>query len=289
MSQNEPRLLEQLSAGPLSGGRYSVPSQILGTEYTYCRLTPSDQPAETLYLLHGGSGDDRQFYETGLLGLIQGELAELFRKRNIQVVLPFIGKSFLHQHPREKQRSYSDSFFQELVPAIEAKTRTTASTRWVGGLSMGGQAALNVFMRKPELFQGVAAHFPTLVCFDYTKPDEVDAFSKRCSVTDPYLKILVDEFQGEFVDRQDYLSHDPIALFKKASVEERRALQKKRIYFDVGSLDEFGLFEGCEAFHRELQHEGIAHRFENVPNGKHDGPFVFHQFPKLLSYLFSSV
>ncbi|MFL5813480.1 MAG: alpha/beta hydrolase [Bdellovibrionia bacterium] len=287
MSHLESQLLEQLSAGPLSGGRYTFQSQVLGKEYTYCQLKPPEQPSETLYLFHGGNADDRQFYETGLLGLIQGELGELFRKRRIQVVLPFIGKSFLHQHPLEKQRSYSNCFFDELVPVVEANTRTAPSTRWVGGLSMGGQAALNVFMRKPGFFQGVAVHFPTLVCFDYTQADEVAAFSKRCSVTDPYLKILVDEFQNEFVDRQDYLSHDPIALFRKMSAEERSVLAKKHIYFDVGGLDEFGLFEGCEAFHRELQNEGIAHRFESLPDGKHDGPFVFQQFPKLLSYLFS--
>jgi S-formylglutathione hydrolase FrmB len=152
---------------------------------------------------------------------------------------------------------------------------------------MGGQAALNGFLRKPDFFQGVAVHFPTLVCFDYAQAAEVDAFAKRCSVTDPYLKILVDEFQNEFVDRQDYLSHDPIALFRKMSAKERAILAKKRIYIDVGTLDEFGLFEGCEAFHQELQNEGIAHRYENLPGGKHDGPFVFQQFPKLLSYLFS--
>lgn len=287
MSHLEHPLLEHISAGPLSGKRHSFYSQVLGKEYAYCKLASSEQPSETLYLFHGGNGNDRQFYEVGLLGLIQGELAETFRKRKIQVVLPFIGKSFLHHHPTEKQRSYSDFFFNEFIPSVEAGTGTTSATRWIGGMSMGGQAALNAFMRKPGLFGGVAVHFPTLVCFDYAQSNEVEAFSKRCSVSDPFLKTLVEEFQNEFVDRQDFLNHDPIALLRNMGAESRTSLQGKRIYFDVGSHDEFGLFEGCDAFHRELQQKGIDHCYKNVPDGRHDGPFVFKQFPELLSYLFT--
>src|ERR1700694_32795 len=127
------QLLETVSSGIFRGGHYSFQSQVLNTGYSYIRLKLSERPHGTLYLLHGGSGDEKQLIETDVLGRIPAELAETLKKRNIQIVLPYIGKSFLHQHPTLPEHSYSDLFFNELLPAVEADTDTKASSRWIAG------------------------------------------------------------------------------------------------------------------------------------------------------------
>lgn len=148
---------------------------------------------------------------------------------------------------------------------------------------MGGQAALNIFMRFPERFSGVGVHFPTLIDFDYQDPIQQQAYAHRQNVKGAMLQILAAGFQNEFVDRGDFLHHDPLSL---AQTTEASAWAGKKIYFDVGSEDEFGLSEGARVLHEILMQKSVIHHFEVVPQGRHDAPFLHKQIAKMLHYLF---
>jgi len=266
--------------------RYSFHSAVLKQELPcgFFRSKSAGPIHKTLYLFHGGGGDDAEAVQAGLLPLFAQVLkARSLPLQQIQFVFPFIGKSFLHAHPHSSSRSFSDYFLNDLIPVAEKKTRTSPETRFIGGWSMGGQAALNMFLRFPERFGGVGAHFPTLIDFDYQDPTQQQAYARRQKVNGAMLQILLAGFQNEFVDRDDFLRHDPLFL---ARTTEASAWAGKKIYFDVGTEDEFGLSEGARVLHEILMQKSVIHHFEVVPHGRHDAPFLHKQIGKMLHYLF---
>lgn len=273
--------IEKSQIGLWSYERYSFHSEVLGQDF-HCgifRQGPAGQITRTFYLLHGGSADDTQAVQAGLLPV----LADLLKDQpGTQIVLPYVGNSFLHDHPTTKNKSFSHYFLQELVPACERGTQTRSESRFIGGWSMGGHAALNMFMRHAAEFKGVGTHFPTLVDFNYNDPQQAEAYAVRLNVADNMMAILVGEFQKEFIDLKDFNSHNPLALAREKASSD---WSQKRIYFDVGQSDEFGLQEGGGALHQILQQKKVTHQFESVPQGKHDGPFLHAQVGKMIKYL----
>lgn len=263
--------------------RFPFHSTLLNQEF-YCgffRPETKTPLTKTLYFLHGGDGDDRELAQAGLLPLLADYLNQKGQK-NLQIVFPYIGTSFLHAHPTIKSKSYSNYFLDELLPACEANTRTEPESRFLCGCSMGGQSALNMFIRAMPLFGGVGAHFPTLINFDYNDPQQQAAYALRQKVAAAMLTVLVEGFQKEFVGFADFSNHDPLALVQKTAPS---LWVDKKIYFDVGGQDEFGLSEGVKVFHELLEQKKIRHHYEFIPQGKHDSAFVQVQIQKMLNYL----
>lgn len=236
---------------------------------------------KVVYVLHGGNADDTQAVQAGLLPIL-AEVADHHPQENIQFIFPFIGSSFLHEHPTLPEKSFSNYFLQELIPACEGGLKIIPQNRSLLGWSMGGQAALSIFTRFPERFGGVGAHFPTLINFDYQDPQQQQAYAQRQKVSPEMLKVLVSEFQKEFLNPQDFANHNPLALVK---AKDPSLWQQKKIYIDVGDEDEFGLGEGGKALHDLFKAKNIPHQFELVAQGKHDGAFLHMQIRKLLRYL----
>lgn len=237
----------------------------------------TEDVSQTIYVLHGGGGDDTQPIQVGFPGLLQGKLLERIQARQAQLVFPNIGRSFL-------RGDFSRYFFDEVIPFAEKDTKTTSETRWIAGYSMGGQAALNAFLRKPEFFAGAGASFPTLIAFDPFDPAQYAAYLERNSVQKPWSELLLADLR-EFSGGVEFAKHDPIALAGADGMS--RNLNGKKIFFDVGTLDEFGLQEGARSFARVLTAQGIAHRFDLVPGGRHDAAFLVSRFPVLLDALIS--
>ncbi|HUP57967.1 MAG TPA: alpha/beta hydrolase-fold protein [Bdellovibrionota bacterium] len=258
--------------------RYPFYSEVLGKEVHWGRLRPrgSREIRGTLYLLHGGSGDDRQFLQLQILDQVPS--------CGFQIVLPFIGGSFLREHSTDACRSYSRYFLEEIVPMAERGTATDASTRVIGGLSMGGQAALNLFFRTPESFAAVGAHFPTLIGFNPWDERDSERYRARMGVDSQSFAILAGDLRSAFDDRADFSSHDPIELCRKVSPEK---VSGRKIYFDVGDQDAFGLQEGARILSRALGERGIPHTFEEIAGGKHDAEFVHRRFASLMGQVLS--
>jgi S-formylglutathione hydrolase FrmB len=275
---NRPELISESIEGNFRYQRYRWLSKTLGREVTVGRAIPAQLESETqltgtVYLLHGGNGDDTQ--PTGFLPLIPADAG-------LQIIMPWIGTSFLRHDSASSERSYDDYFLGEVLPWAETATGTSAMNRFIAGYSMGGQAALNTFFRRPELFSGVGAHFPTLIDFDYSHPEAVQSFAARARVVEPWLEILVGGFRTEFRSLSEFVSHDPITLARAIDPERVRG---KKIYFDVGGADEFGLFEGARVLDQVLTERHIPHVFGEMPDGRHDAAFLGAQLGKLLGTL----
>lgn len=263
--------------------RYGFRSSLLNQDFHCGLMRPKTGKSmtKTLYILHGGNADDSQAAQAGLLPLIADILTKSAAE-NVQIVFPYIGTSFLHSHPTIKTKSFSDYFMKELIPACEKDLRVQPEHRLLYGWSMGGQAALNMFMRNSEHFGGVGVHFPTLIGFNYNDKKEQESYAHRQNVGSDMMQVLISEFQKEFVDLADFSNHDPLHL---AKLNSTHLGNKKKIYFDVGQEDEFGLSEGARLLHETLLEKKIPHQYELVPQGKHDGTFIYTQAPKLLKYL----
>lgn len=262
--------------------RFKFESNILKQSMNcgFLRHNSNTEITTTIYLFHGGGADDAQAVQAGVLPLLVDTL-NLHSGKNIQIVFPYIGNSFLNKNIKSEE-SFSCYFLNEIIPACEERTQTSAATRFVCGWSMGGQAALNMFLRNITLFGGVGAHFPTLINFDFTKSDQKSEYAFRHGLDENKMSVLINDFEKVFGTYDSFLSHDPIKLID-ASLNKLGSV--KKIYFDVGSEDEFGLFEGAEKFNQKLREKSIKHGFQVVPGGKHDGAFIHSQIPKMLSYL----
>lgn len=105
-----------------------------------------------LYLLHGG-GQDHTAY------MARRDFARRARTVEMIVVMPGADRGGM---PAGVLTQYEDFIAGELVPYIDANYRTTAaaSTRAIGGLSMGGMIATGAGLRYPQVFGIVGAFSP---------------------------------------------------------------------------------------------------------------------------------
>jgi enterochelin esterase-like enzyme len=133
---------------------------------TYDASTTTRFP--TLYMLHGGSGLNTEWVDYGLLSAAD----ELMRSGAIEpfvIVLPQGDQEYWVDHVvdpatganGEKWGTYTA---KEVVPTIDARYRTVASAsqRAVGGLSMGGHAAIQLPLNFPGVWTIAGAHSPSL-------------------------------------------------------------------------------------------------------------------------------
>jgi len=178
--------------------------------------------------------------------------------------------------------SYSCHFFDELLSVAEAGTHTTASSRMITGVSMGGHAALNGFLRKPEYFSGAGAIFPGIVNFNPFDPKQSQDYLDRTKISDQSFQVLLGCFRSAFRNDAEYYQHDPLALLGAIGSD---LLRTKSIYFDVGTADEFGLYEGIKTLSGELFSRDISHRFDLVQGGIHDINYVKTRLATMFEYL----
>lgn len=281
-------VIETRNFGDLIYTRWEFESPALGMMCRYGTLVSEklskspDKIGGTIYYLHGGNGDDRQPIEAELYKALSSDIQNLLLDKGYQIVFPWVGVSFLSDERLVSGKSYSSYFTDEVIPAAEAGTATAESTRFIAGYSMGGQAALNYFLRHLDKFAGVGASFPTLITFNPFDNAEVASFSKRNSVVPPWLDILHGEFKREFKTIVNFSRHDPIKILNAVDIAK---LKTKKIHIDVGSNDEFGLYEGVRVFHELLNKTEVAHSFTELPGGKHDAALLHVQFPKFIKVM----
>ncbi len=136
----------------------------------------------TLYLLHGQNDSPALFLRIGLVARMAA-LTEAGEMRPAVVVLPRIENSFGVSNPEDELVELPDGsavFYnggdfegllsRDMITWVEENYRvsTRSQDRFVGGISMGGFAALHTALRHPELFARVGAHSPPLIGPEFT-------------------------------------------------------------------------------------------------------------------------
>jgi enterochelin esterase-like enzyme len=235
----------------------TVASRALGhTMNVQVYRPPGDAHLPVLYLFHGFGGNGAAYFDAGLaINRTADRLIAAGTIAPLVIVAPDYDNGFgVNTTPAQGTLSaggtiglYEDYLLQEMLPAVEARLGTTVARadRRVGGVSMGGFAALHLALRHPDLFARVGAHSAAL--WDYSAADQ-------------------------FTGQRDWLyptpalraERDPLLLATQAD------LRGLRFYLDVGDGD--ALRRQDEAMQVVLTAHGAASEL-HVAAGGHDATF----------------
>lgn len=104
-----------------------------------------------VYLLHGYS-DDYSYYSKKM------DLAATASRYGVIIVCPDGRNSWYWDSPIDPNMQMESFIVSDLVPAIDRDFRTipTAASRAITGLSMGGQGAIWLAIRHPDIWKNVA-------------------------------------------------------------------------------------------------------------------------------------
>jgi putative tributyrin esterase len=250
----------------------TYPSTRLGREKYVRLLMPRGGRIEGVcYLLHSYAGNFKAWSERTPLAFLAAQLPLLF-------VMPESGRRWFIDDASGKL--YGSYLLEELLPTVEEELAplTTRSSRFIGGFSMGGAAAVFHALRRPDLFGGAFAH--------------AGAFQAARRVGDPYAAergsrnlLMPDVEAHESVwgpvgspTREEY---DPQIVVERFAASGQPA---PRLYLDVGTDDYGRMVEMVRDFHRILDGAGIEHEYREL-RGAHTWEYVSAALPGSLAFL----
>jgi S-formylglutathione hydrolase FrmB len=169
---------------------------------------------------------------------------------------------------------------KEFMPMVESTYRVNATraSRAISGISMGGYGSLKIAMKHPEMFSAVSAHSAALIpSFDSTtvSGQRLDAF-----------KMIFDRIYGiNFAGPQDlsyWEANNPLTLAKDTA-----KLQGMKIYFDCGTEDNYGFYDGHKALDTLLTKASYPHDAHLYP-GVHGWDFAKQHIDQSLLFHWKS-
>jgi enterochelin esterase-like enzyme len=243
---------------PLSGLMFdsAVNSPILRREMPYRVYLPPDyfwsdsRRYPVLYMLHGAGGNYTEWSDSFLPQQIDRLIVHGMVQPMIVVMPEGDGRTFFANWDNGPR--YSDYIVQDVVAEVDARYRTVAthSSRAIGGLSMGGVAALQLAMRNPNVFGVAGAHSPSI----RLEPD-ADLW---------------------FLSGQTFLQHDPIWLSRNWPGTERITY-----WLDVGTEDWWR--PNIETLHGALLSSGFNLTWRVYP-GTHEAEYWIEHLPDYLRF-----
>jgi enterochelin esterase-like enzyme len=221
-------------------------SPALGQNMSYLIYLPAgyengDRRYPTLYLLHGVAGDSTEWPSIG----VPAAADRLTRDGAIQpmiVVFPY-GDAGYYVNNASGGLRWQDHLVEDVVASVDQtyRTLTRPESRAVGGLSMGGDGALQLTMRFPEMFGVAGAHSPS-------------------------SRLLFEHVPADVYGSEAYFrAHNPFWLAQDVAGAERI-----KIWIDVGDDDPWRW--NATAIHAALDARGIVHEF-HMPPGTHEGDY----------------
>jgi enterochelin esterase-like enzyme len=209
-----------------------------------------------LYMLHGAGGNYTEWSDS----FLPQQLDALIQNGSLQpmiVVMPDGGgRTYFANWDNDGPR-YSDYLAQDVISEIDVRYRTLpyASSRAVGGLSMGGLAALQVAMRNPYVFGIVGAHSPSI----RLEPDQ----------------------ELWFLTNDNWLQHDPIWLAANSP-----GTAGQIYWIDVGAEDWWR--PNIEYLDTALISHGLRVTF-TVFSGTHEADYWIEHVPDYVRFYSTSL
>jgi S-formylglutathione hydrolase FrmB/lysophospholipase L1-like esterase len=242
----------------------SFHSQALGRETSYTivlpknpSLPPPDRGYPVLYLLHGYSGNHRDWIE-------KSPLAEEVSKRQWVVVLPEGDySSWYLDSPVNPQSQFASYLVRDLPEDVEENfpVRRDRSGRAIAGLSMGGHGAMLNALRLPERY-GSASSMSGILDLRPRK----DRWNIRLvlDITNPQ-QVLENSVVGKIMEKAE----NPEALWPA-------------LLFDCGTSDTAALVTNRRA-QEVLTIRGIHHKYSEHP-GAHNWKYWSSRLPEHLDF-----
>jgi len=235
-------------------------SKLVGYPVEYSIYLPpgydaSERSYPVLYLLHGYSDDETGWIQFGEANRIADESISSGEAAPCIIVMPD-GKVTWYINSYDGEDPWEDMFVQEFIPFIEDKYRVRSKKefRAIAGLSMGGNGALLLSMRHPDLFSScVAMSAGTFTDEEILTNDAYDRYFGKIYGPKPDDKV------------SDYWKkYSPLHLAEDVDAEKLKSI---RFYIDCGD-DDF-LYRGNSALHVKMRNLGIPHEYR-VRQGGHE-------------------
>jgi S-formylglutathione hydrolase FrmB len=215
----------------------------------------SNRSYPVLYLLHGYSDDETgwiQFGEANRIadrGIANGDFPPCI------IVMPD-GKVTWYSNSIDGKDPWEDMFVDEFIPFIEKQYRIRANKefRAIAGLSMGGNGALLLSMRHPDLFSS---------CVAMSAGTFTDAEVLNGNMYDRFFGTIHGPKPANDVS-EHWKAYSPLHLLDSVDKEKLKSI---RFYIDCGD-DDF-LYKGNAALHVKMRDLEIPHEFR-VRNGGHE-------------------
>lgn len=178
----------------------------------------NDAPRPSFYLLDGvESGTDESTWTK------KTDIVRFFQNKNVNVVLPVGGQGSYYTDWQKPDPVLGVSMWEtfltkELPPIIDSELNGNGVNS-IGGLSMGGQSALALITRHPDLYRGVAAYS---ACPSTTDPNARSAIRATVASRGGDASNMWGQDSSP-----DWAGHDPVTNAEK--------LRGKSIYLDVGN------------------------------------------------------
>lgn len=249
-----------------------IKSDILGKEMSMRVYLPDgygSSPMPVLFFLHGRSGSSDIIYDGGINTaadrlMLGGEI------RKMIIVCPDIDNSRgINSSPVTSEIKdpddgktiinlgmYEDYFMQEVMPTVDRMYRidNDRNSRFIGGVSGGGYAALHYAFRNPDMFSKVGGHMPAM---------EV---------------VLKDDDRPFYPDITVWDKYDPVTIAKMSD-----RMSDMDVYLDAGVMDEGQFYEGCGVLHEILKRKGVR-TVNHVFPGRHDLAYIRSNMERYLRF-----
>ncbi len=236
-------------------------SQRMKREVGYSIFLPPDYETSgrrypVIYWLHGAGGNEisgARVAEHLKQAITSGQA------RPVIMVFPNGGKKTEYRDWPEQHILPESMIIHELIPYIDATYRTEATprSRAIEGMSMGGNGALKLAFKYPELFGSVVAY----------------AGSYKRLPLDGYFAGVAAEQQAWIAKLSQWYSPDD-DVFELAKKNGGR-MGHLRIRFIVGTKDIS--MEDAEALHASLKSLGLSHEYEILLGVAHDSETYYRK------------
>lgn len=225
-------------------------SPTLGRPIPYAVYTPFPAPMEgtrwpVVYLLHGMTGADGDWFTWGDLGPILDRAIADGRIPPLVVVAPGAGDSWYVDNPDPGGFGLVDTAFAtDLIAAIDKSLPTAACRqgRAIGGVSMGGVGAVLQAVNHPDTYAAA-------ISFS-------GALHKPLSPGDERIRWLPDLYKNIFgapFDRKRFNAANAFTLMNKL----KRAEHAPAFYFTIGDSDFPDLISAAVDYHNGLKQIGM--------------------------------
>ena len=232
-------------------------SAALGRTMRYQVAVPSNAGAKrfpVVYLLHGHTGRETDWFS-------HSSAAEVADRLGLVVVTPDGANSWYINTPAER---WEDYITRDLIQEVESRwpVRPGRASRAVAGLSMGGYGAMNIALRRPEVFALAASMSGAL---DTTRPTSVFSRGREAEVNAWFGP------PGSVTRRDN-------DIYRSAA--EAQPANLPYLYLDCGVDDPW--FGVNREFAEVLKNRGVAHEFHAEP-GSHNWPYWDRQVRTVLA------
>lgn len=235
-------------------------SENLSRKVSYSAIIPGksrkEKSLKTLYLLHGYSGDRKDWFYAG-------NIEQLAERYNIAVIMPSGENSYYVDHPNGMQ--YGKFIGEELVKETRSLFPLSRDFKetWIAGLSMGGYGALRNGLYYNETFGKVVALSSRILRKDFSNP--------KHTYPDRIMRVLIGS---------ENVNDMPDAMDLYQLITENKT--QPDLYMACGTSD--FLYQDNLEFHYYLKAQEIEHHYVES-EGDHNWTFWNQQIIPALEWL----